>query len=407
MHKIEREGKLGSSIVGEQMVVDFRFLASLAPFLFSANAISEKGDCFIMSDALQPRFLATGIGSMPFDDAQYAVDLALSRFPEAPFWPQLSRMGFREQMAPQYAEGLPRLVIDEEAKRLHFDTTGDYSEEMATFYEGYLASLEPDLARGDCSPMAIGGDFAHGLPVLEESLRAEGGKRPFVKVHTTGPCTFALSLTDENKRSIYYNTEFRDVAVKALGMKCRWQIRKFQPFAERVICFLDEPVLSAYGSSAYVGVQREDVVAVLGEVNEAIHGAGALAGVHCCGNTEWTLLTDAGADMISFDAFGFGETIAMYPDAIREHFARGGMLAWGAVPTSSEEIREQSVEALASRLEKMIDNLASKGIVREMIVDRAIITPSCGTGSLEPADAELVFEKTSALSSAMRQAYGF
>ena len=55
-----------------------------------------------------------------------------------------------------------------------------------------------------------------------------------------------------------------------------------------VICFIDEPILSAFGCSTYVSVQRDDVVAKLREVIEAVHAEGALAGVHCCGNTEWT-----------------------------------------------------------------------------------------------------------------------
>ena len=73
-----------------------------------------------------------------------------------------------------------------------------------------------------------------------------------MKVQTTGPCSFALTIVDENKRAIYYNEEFRDVVVKALAMKCRWQIQKFKPFAENIICFIDEPILSAFGSSTYV-----------------------------------------------------------------------------------------------------------------------------------------------------------
>jgi len=63
---------------------------------------------------------------------------------------------------------------------------------------------------------------------MEKRLRAASGRLPFVKVQTTGPCSFALSIVDENKRAIYYNEAFRDVIAKALAMKCRWQIQKFR-----------------------------------------------------------------------------------------------------------------------------------------------------------------------------------
>jgi hypothetical protein len=139
---------------------------------------------------------------------------------------------------------------------------------------------------------------------------------------------------------------------------------------------------------------------------EAIHADNAQAGIHCCGNTEWSILIDAGVDIVNFDAFEFGETIAMYADDVKKHLNRGGMLAWGVVPTSTA-IREQTVDSLVNHFEKMMDNLASKGIDKQKIVEQAIITPSCGTGTMEPADAEKVFEMTQALSKAMREKYKF
>ncbi len=115
---------------------------------------------------------------------------------------------------------------------------------------------------------------------------------------------------------------------------------------------------------------------------------------------------DAGVDIVNFDAFGYGETIAMYPEEVKSHLERGGMLAWGVVPTS-KAIREQSVDSLVTHFEKMLDNLASKGIDKRLIAEQAIVTPSCGTGSMDPADAEKVFEMVSSLSKTMRQKYGF
>jgi hypothetical protein len=354
----------------------------------------------------QPKFLATAIGSVPLRDPVQAVNLVLDNLPEAPIWPQMPRLGFQEQMEVQYSEGIPCVVLNRDKGRMFFDTARDYSEAFAIFYESYMAGTEADPGAGDFSPMAISPEFSQGIYALEDRLKAEGKKRPFVKVQTTGPCSFALTITDENKRAIYYNEEFRDVIIKALAMKCRWQIQKFQPFAERTICFIDEPILSAFGSSTYVSVKREDVVAHLREVIEAVHAEGGLAGVHCCGNTEWTILLDAGVDILNFDAFGYGETIAMYPQAVKAHLERGGAIAWGVVPTSVA-IREQTPETLAAHFEKVAENLAAKGLDKQLIREQAMITPSCGTGSMEVADAEKVFRTLRAVSEALRAQHGF
>jgi hypothetical protein len=344
---------------------------------------------------------------MPHEDPEKAIDIVLNAIPEAPIWPQLSARGLNEQMEVQYSEAMPSRIIDREKNRMYFDTSGDYSEAFAEFYEAYMVAMDPDEGTGDCSPVAISPDFSAGIYALEERLKKEGSKRPYVKVQTTGPCSFALTIVDENKRALYYNEEFRDMIVKALAMKCRWQIQKFKPYAENIICFVDEPILSAFGSSTYVSVQRDDVVALLNEMVDAIHTDGALAGVHCCGNTEWSILVDAGVDIVNFDAFEFGETIAMYPEHVKTLLESGGALAWGVVPTSIA-VREQTVESLTGHYEKLVGDLAdSSGLDQQVIREQTVITPSCGTGSMEIPDAERVFDLTGKLSAALRQKYGF
>jgi hypothetical protein len=355
--------------------------------------------------SIKSKCMSTAIGSMPFADPDHAINVSLNNL-DAPIWPQLSHFGLYEQMEIQYSEGLPSVVIDEEKGRMYFDTSVDYSEEFAEFYEAYMMAMDPDDGDGDCSAAAISEKYSKGIYALEKRLQADGGKRPFLKVQTTGPCSFALTIVDENKRAIWYNEEFRDVIIKALAMKCRWQIQKFAPYAEQQICFIDEPILSAFGSSTYVSVQRDDVVTALNEVIEAVHADGALAGIHCCGNTEWSILIDAGVDIVNFDAFEYGETIAMYADHVKAHLDRGGLLAWGVIPTSIA-IREQTVESLVEQFEKMVDHLASKGIDKQLIIEQALITPSCGTGSMEEADAEKVFELTGKVSVALKEKYGF
>lgn len=348
---------------------------------------------------MKEKFLATAIGSFPHDEAKKAVDLILETIPQAPVWPQLPKIGLTEQMEIQYSEGMPRTVVDAEKNRLYFDTSGDYSEELAVFYEAYMNATEGD---GDLSPFAISQDFSRGIYELEFRLSQAGGKYPFVKVHTTGPCSFSLTVVDEHKRAVYYNEEFRDVVVKALSMKCRWQIRKFAPFAEKIICFIDEPILSAFGSSTYISVKRDDVIVLIREMVDAIHAEGGIAGVHCCGNTEWPILIEAGVDMLNLDAYVFGHTIALYPDAVNQFILRGGLIAWGIVPTSVK-VREENVASLETRFDALVENLSKKsGLSKDMILSHAVITPSCGTGSMSVDDAERVFRTLYELSSHLK-----
>jgi hypothetical protein len=343
--------------------------------------------------------LATAIGSLPHKDPEQAIKVVLENIPNAPTWPQLPANGLNEQMEAQYSEGIPRVVLDRDKGRMYIDTTGDTSAELAEFYEKYCAE--------DFEALRITSAFSQGIYALQSALEAAGGTRPFVKVQTTGPLSFGLSVTDQDKRAIFYNAEFVDVIVKALAMKCRWQIRKFKPFAQQVICFVDEPILSAFGSSTYVSVTRDDCVAKLGEVIEAIHAEGALAGVHCCGNTEWPILIDAGVDIVNFDAFDYGDTILLYPDAFKAYLKAGKLLAFGIVPTNSVKIHAQTAGSLTARLFELAEKLAKATATdTETICRQSFITPSCGAGSLPVADAELVFRTLRETSAKLRDTIG-
>ncbi len=333
--------------------------------------------------SFEPNGLATAIGSLPHPDPEAACRVILNAIPEIPIWPQLPSIDFREGMEIQYAEGLPGAVLDPIGKRMHFDTSRDLTSELETFYENYMAE---NLDHFKISP-----EFSRGLYAMDRMLSVDkpAGLCLF-KNQVTGPLTVGLGRTDENKRSIYYNEIMRDVVVKGTEMKARWLLEHFRPLGVPQLCFIDEPILSAFGSSTYVSVQRSDVVSHLRDVVAAVHKGGGLAGIHCCGNTEWTILIDAGVDIISFDAFDFGETIAYYPGPMKDYLEKGGVVAWGIVPTSTK-IDGETAETLLDRLRSAFDNLAGKGISRSLIAEKCLITPSCGTGSLPVGLSEKVF----------------
>jgi len=338
----------------------------------------------------KPQCLATAIGSLPHKEPSQACDVILKGIPEIPIWPQLPNKNFKEEMQIQFSEGLPCVVLDEENQRMFFNTSGDITSNLERFYENYMAE---NLDYFKISP-----EFSRGIYEMEKKLAEKDHPSPkYFKSQVTGPITTGLGIVDENKRAVYYNDIFRDVIVKGMEMKARWLLRKFKFLECDQICFIDEPILSGFGSSTYVSVQRPDVVNYLKDVIEAIHKEDGLAGIHCCGNTEWTILIDAGVDIISFDAYEFGETISYYSDNVNTFLEKGGVLAWGIVPTS-EKINQENPESLIKKLENVIENLVNKGVDKNLIWERCLLTPSCGTGSLPVDISEKIFHQLSEVS---------
>ena len=240
-------------------------------------------------------FVTTLVGSFPHADSTVLCP-RLARAVQIPAWPQLPRRTFRENMYTQYSAGLPGIVVDDARQKVTFDTSGDLSPALEEFYGRYLAD--------DVASFALPADYAAGFYTMLDTLQSTPGD--WAKGQVTGPISFGLTVTDQDLRSSLYNEQLADPIVKQLAFNARWQIRQLKHAARRssVIIFVDEPYMASFGS-AFISLSREQAVTMLNEVFEAIHAEGALAGVHCCGNTDWSVLMETAADILNLDACGY------------------------------------------------------------------------------------------------------
>jgi hypothetical protein len=81
----------------------------------------------------------------------------------------------------------------------------------------------------------------------------------------------------------------------------------------------------------------------------------------------------------------------LYPDEILRFLSKGGIIAWGIVPTA-DFTEKESLEDLNSKLNKGLDRLYEWGLDPAMIRERSILTPACGMGSMEEASADKVLD---------------
>jgi methionine synthase II (cobalamin-independent) len=283
-------------------------------------------------------------------------------------------------------------------------------EQLTDFYTRYLAVAEnEDLEALDSfglSPKYAAG-FAEFIGRLPE--RTASHTVSMLKGQVTGPFTMGTNLLDQDRRCSYYHDDLRDVIVKTVALKAVWQITELRPFGRPVMIFLDEPSLVGYGSQTFLTVSREDVIGDINEVAAAIHAEEGLAGVHCEENTDWSLLMETDLDILDFDAYDHMQAIILYPAELRVFLGRGGWLGWGIVPTLDlEAAATETVPSLLARFEAGVQRLVDKGFDRELLLRRALITPSCGAGGVltEPL-AERVLGLLRELSLTLRERYGY
>ncbi|HEY9074484.1 MAG TPA: hypothetical protein VIN67_10175 [Desulfobaccales bacterium] len=325
---------------------------------------------------------ATGIGSVPFTDPGETVSLILETLPQIPYWPQMVRLGFREEMTAQAAGGLAVLKVDEAARTVQVDPALARDEALAGFYEAALS--------GDLEPFALMEEEAHGFFALNRAMVAGGHPCRALKGQLAGPVTFAGMVKDQEGKAILFDRELTQAVCLGLARKAVWQIKQFRDLGKEPIIFLDEPYLTGFGS-AYLPISREEVLEILGQTIEEVRqaaGGPVAIGVHCCGNTDWGLLLSAPIDLLSFDSYGYFESLRLYDMAVSGFFERGGWLAWGLVPTGAEEFRQESADGLWERFTGQVAQLAQDlKMGSKDILSRAILTPACGMGYLSPEEA--------------------
>jgi len=353
----------------------------------------------------EPNCLATTIGSLPHTDVARGTELVLRHTPEIPAWVQFPKRDFRENMMHQFTEGMPALMRRED--RVYFDTESrDYTDQLGDFYQRYLAATEQADGRA-LDSFGLSRDFAPGFQLFLERLPGLGRRPVMVKGHVTGPFTLGVNLLDQNRRCAYYDDQLRDVVVKTVAMKARWQISRLSRLAPAVMIFLDEPSLLGYGSQTFITVSREDILHDLNEVVADIHALGALAGVHCEADTDWSLLMASELDVLDFDAYDHLQAMTLYPAELQRFLERGGSLGWGIVPTlDPRAAAEETVASLRKLFEEGLRLFEKKGIDRQLLLRRALLTPSCGAGGVLSEElAERVLGLLSELSQALRKRY--
>jgi methionine synthase II (cobalamin-independent) len=357
--------------------------------------------------AFKPRCLATTIGSLPHGDVDGGVQLIFDFTPEIPGWPQFPKRAFHENMMVQFTEGLPGLVVAED--RLYFDTAADdFPERMAEFYTAYLGVTE--AGDGDAlAQFAISADYAAGFAALLNRLGEGNARFATLKGQITGPFTLGTNINDQDNRCAYYDDQLRDVIIKTAAMKGLWQLKQLKPFCDQVIIMIDEPSLLNFGTQMFITVGREDIIRDINEVVDVIHMAGGITGVHCEANTDWSLLMETNLDILVFDAYDHMQGITLYPRELHAFLDKGGCLGWGIVPTLDKDAAAtETLGSLLTRFDDGMEQLTTKGFDRMLLMERALITPSCGMGGVltEPL-AERVLDLLKQISETLRERNGF
>ncbi|MBL8901140.1 MAG: hypothetical protein JNM84_26170 [Planctomycetes bacterium] len=297
---------------------------------------------------------ATGVGSLPFVDAEEALAFVARSAPLVPFWPELPRLAETESAIGAALDGCFRWV--------------EPAEELGSWRVRDLTALE-DAARRPLSPLRT--------PVARtwrRAVRAKHFPRAVAwKLQSIGPLTLASALR-WNEAPLDATRRGRDLV---LALAARAALRRVHAVRESglpLLLLLDEP------NFAVAPLERERARDLWKRLLPRLRGPEVALGLHVCASLTPRDLRGAGLELLSCAGLRDPRS-ASSPTTI---FGReSGVLLAGVVPTwPATSIAELPP---AAELAAACPRGASwRG--------RLLVTATCGLGLLDARAAAANFE---------------
>lgn len=297
------------------------------------------------------------MGIMPHTDVERALELALGL--DIPFWPQLPRVSFYEDMYAQASENFPGIVVDPEGQRISFNSVR-FEQEL----ESYSQKMnQPELFSLSESYSAVYHKFSARDLQSYYAIRGQ----------VTGPVSFGFRVVDENAKPIIYHDGIRIILFDFIQRKANVQYGELKQRNRNAFVWLDEPGLGWVfsGLSGYNDVQaKQDYRDFL----EGIEGPKAL---HLCANVNLPFLLELGVEILSFDAYEMEIMPKGYTRAVAEFLRGGGVISWGIVPTDSMSLGGETPQTLARLLTGYWEAVSEgTGLEPKKIAQQALIAPA-------------------------------
>ena len=327
---------------------------------------------------LLPRCGTTGIGSLPHTQLEMAMQMGFQV--DVPYLPQLPIANPGEFMIPAALERLPGLRGDAEGG-ITIDS-GEWAAKRSAFGE----EVEAALASGDLRAFEPTPASARAWnPFLFE---VEHRHLMLAKVQLAGPATvrwYAKTSAGEVASDV---PELDRQIFRLLLARCLAMVKAVRRAGATPLLYLDEPGMYALdrGDPRHLLVLQEMRLMVVALQNE-----GALVGIHCCSDTDWSALLDLGVNLISADVRLSLDALLDSGPALSRFIDAGGVLSLGIIPTdlSASYRSDELVDAVDTSLRATFKD---ERTYRE-IASRSLLTPACGLAMRQVADAEHVFEE--------------
>jgi len=289
----------------------------------------------------------TGVGSLPHTDPKRAASFVLETT-TVPYLPQLPNRHPEERMLVQWGDGLCG-----------------------------CGAVDSSIGLGYGEPIGARAEAFGGADALLDALSSDV---PAVKTQATGPVTLALGLLSAG----HPGQGLLDCVATGLIGRVEDHIALLAarlPDADITLIF-DEPGLSGLLVPGFP-ITRDEAEHVLGKV---LTRAPVPAGIHCCADTDWSVVASVRPSLISWDIDSLGAAFLAHTEAIAAATWEGTGFIWGVAPTQTQPLPGDP----GVRLQRIVGRLVMAGAKMDGLLEGAMFSPACGLAGLTEGQAEIV-----------------
>ncbi len=340
-----------------------------------------------MDNIIPGNLLTTAMAVMPHTDVSRALEMALTL--DVPFWPQLPNYSYYEDMYVQAAEHFPGIILDIDKRTLRF-SMDKFTEELETTL----------LQFDDPTMFDISETYS---AVYHRFLALDLADRPAIRGQLEGPISFGFNVLDQDERPILFDDTVRPFMLDFMARRLNVQLARLKELNDNAYMFDDEPGLQfLFSAMAGYGDQKAK-----GDLDQFFAQVERPRGIHLCGNPDWDFLLNLDMDVLSLDVYTNAEIFSSYAGSIGNFFDRGGVIVWGIVPTGFEDFEKEETPSMIQRLEDVWKVLWSKGIDREQMISRSMISPAtcCLVNPDKERTVERAFSSVMQVSDRLREKY--
>ena len=340
-----------------------------------------------MDNPIPGNLLTTAMAVMPHTDVDRALETALSL--DVPFWPQLPNYSYHEDMYVQAAEHFPGIILDMDKKTLRFSL------------DRFIEELEGALSYFD-DPVYFDVSETYSA-VYHRFLALDLADRPAIRGQLEGPVSFGFNILDQDERPVLFDDTVRPFMFDFMARRVNVQLARLQERNPSAFMFVDEPGMQFLFSA----LSGYDNFKAKNDLDQFFAQIDRPRGIHLCGNPDWDFMLSLDLDVLSLDVYTNAEIISSYAGSIKRFLDRGGVIVWGIVPTGSEIFAREEIPALIRRLEAVWEFLWSKGVDRELLIARGMLSPAtcCLVNPDKTVTVERAFETVRRISLILKEKY--